>query len=107
MFEVTIGTKKYNRELIESISVYSDGEEELHVWISFNKDVSKLVGLPISISSSSIKNFVGEVDSVSEQTEHICKLYCIGSSTNSNEEKLEEKVSSSPKKQANKSKKKT
>lgn len=82
MFNVTIGKKNYTNQEIESIAVYSDDEDgQAHAWVTFKKDASKLVGLPISISSSNIRNFNGEVDSVESQTEYICKLYCVGFSS--------------------------
>ena len=78
MFEVIIGKKKYANQEIESVTVYSEDEQVAHAWVTFKKDASNLVGLPISISSSSVGTFTGQVDSIESQTEYICKLYCIG-----------------------------
>lgn len=101
MFEVVIGSKKYGRQEVESVSFYSDGDKELYAWVSFNKDVSELVGLSISISSRNGEDFVGRIDSVEEINEHICKLYCVGSSSSSNESRIDAEISS-PKKQVEK-----
>ncbi|MBI1829277.1 MAG: hypothetical protein HYR87_07385 [Thaumarchaeota archaeon] len=78
MFEVIIDKKKYTNQEIESVTVYSEDEHVAHAWVTFKKDVSNLVGLPISISSSSVSTFTGQVDSIESQTEYVCKLYCIG-----------------------------
>ncbi len=87
MFEVTINNKTYGSQEVESVSIYSEGDELSHAWVTFKKDVSHLVGLPIHITSSTIKEFTGQVDSVESKTEYVCKLYCTGQSVSFSDEK--------------------